>query len=1136
MDNNNFTPDYVGNIVESTINNHKTEEKTVTDLAVQQKNTELRNVQETMARNTTYTPMQSTMAPEVLNPQMQLTPGQGKKINATVTQAVIQGTQQAANSNQEEYGTVARSALKEKAQDVMLATSLGVNASVFSTYEQHKDTALAYTFNKGAMASNEARGQQLYQTLNGINPNQRYAKDYSFESFKQQAGHIYTETLRGADGKLHVTRDNPAGGYMAKSTGIDLGKELKDLTGTDDTLTSRVTTVNDLVTDIGTFYEQDKKLNNAVEVLTGNAVAGNTTTQSWETIVNGNFAALDSKFNFSDRYNKMLDNTMFEKGVDKYVNDPHIRGFHGTKEEVKKIKEAVDASGNHLFSDEEIAALDECVDACGYGMDTAVSTSMLNSSMIARRKFAKNSLDETQLAGYRTITQAAHVCGTAKAVTDTVSDFKREISANFAEKKTNQLVQAVAEKNTTAGKLEKAKERLAKKKEQLGITSNEELLGKMRARRDNAQEIRQRRRDIRRATTGMERTQAKLVVAQLKQQEMLLKKGKSSTRLNRRTEQLQKRLQRQQTLHAAVKKHAPHLVGAAGKIQGSAPMRLLGAIHNKISVIKAKLQKKILKYIIVPAAGGLLLIVVCCGVIAVIAGTFLMFMEFNGNDDREGKEANDLQIVNEGMSDYESEQLLSLKNNIESVVKDNYPKRWKVDGHKNAWFSGSVAVSKNRIKYNGKYYKILGRYDAPNGNKVPGGNYVKIDTDPTDDENGEVYIDVSDGSASGGSDGTVDVTPDYEVVDEFGDSASICNCMQLVSLYRYYYLFMDETGESDADNYWINDFKTGRMTDAWNATHRIAKNADGKMGKWTDTLKYKAIKDSIVGDLSGSLVYHSSLSNCDNAGSYSYKVPDEDGGYYIVTVTCCMGHVKASANIQVDSKLETIIDNKSLKTADGTAIAFDDDTLDTLTDYLGTYDDYYQDGYEMYADWEVYFGCAKDMFTDADIADLLEKIEKYNGTLSDAQKAVITTALTGCGKFSYSMASHTNCRKGVRGGATDCSGFVSWVHNNCGLYNNENICNTTTAWSLAPGHKSNNPSKLKPGDIVIKGEAGAASASEGNSNHVIIYLGKIKNEKTGAKEDWIAECGGTAGGSGAHAATKFKSYKTWVPLGSSDTW
>ena len=156
MDNNNFTPDYVGNIVESTINNHKTEEKTATDLAVQQKNTELRNVQETMARNTTYTPMQSTMAPEVLNPQMQLTPGQGKKINATVTQAVIQGTQQAANSNQEEYGTVARSALKEKAQDVMLATSLGVNASVFSTYEQHKDTALAYTFNKGAMASNEA--------------------------------------------------------------------------------------------------------------------------------------------------------------------------------------------------------------------------------------------------------------------------------------------------------------------------------------------------------------------------------------------------------------------------------------------------------------------------------------------------------------------------------------------------------------------------------------------------------------------------------------------------------------------------------------------------------------------------------------------------------------------------------------------------------------------------------------------------------------------------------------------------------------------------------------------------------------------------------------------------------------------
>ena len=1115
--------DYVGKILE----NKKAEEKAATDLAMQQQNTSLRNVQETMARNnSSYTPMQATMAPEVLNPQMQLMTGQGKQINPTITKAVVEGTKQAVNSNQEEYQTTARSALKEKLQDVSLMTSLGSNAAIFESYEQHKTTALAYAYDKGALAANEARGQQLCQDLNNINPIQRYNINYNIDSLKQQAGHIYTETLRSKDGKFHVTRDNHAGGYMEKSTGIDLSAKIGDKTA------------GEVLSEVGKFYEDDKRLTNAIEVLNGHAIAGNTTTASWETIVNGNFAALNDRFNFSERYNKMLDETRFAKGTEPYITDPHIRSFKGTKEEVDKLRNALDASGNKLFSDEELAALDECVTACGYGTDSAVHTSMLNSSMIARRKLAKNGLDELQYSGYSTLTNAAKVCGTAKFVKDTAGDFGRELLANSAEKKTNQLIASIANENTTAGKLEKAKKRLAKKKEKLGIDTNEELLSKMRQRRDVAQEIRDRRRDIRRATSGMDKTQARLVVNELRQQEMLLKKGKGSKRLNKRTEKLQKKLQRRQALRAAIKKHAPHLVGVTGKVKGSAPMRFLGTIHNKAAVAKANFQKALLKKLIIPIAGGSLIIMIACGAIAVIVGGFLMFIEFNGNTDAEGKEANDLQIVNEGMSEYESNQLTALKDNIEAVVKENYPRRWEVDGHPDAWFSGTIRVGKNKIKYNGKYYRILGRYDKPNGIEVPGGNYVLIDTDPSDDEAGEVYIDVSDGSASGGSkDGTVDVTPEYEVYDEFGDSASICNCMQLVSLYRYYYLFMDETGESDADNYWINDFKTGRMTTAWNDTHRVARNADGTdMGKWTDTLKYKALKDNIVGDLSGNVVYHSSLSTCDNAGTYSYLVPDGDGGYYTVTVACCMGHVKATANIEVDSKFETLIDKKRLKTADGTAITFDDDTLDTLTDYMGTYEDYYQDGYEMYADWEVYFGSAKNMFSEEEIADLLKKIEEENGPLNEQQVAVITTALSGCGKFSYSMGSHANCKKGVRGGATDCSGFVSWVHNNCGLYHNENICNTTTAWSLAPGHKTNSPSNLKPGDIVIKGGPGEASASEGNSNHVVIYLGKIKNEKTGAMEDWIAECGGSAGGSGAHAATKFKSYKTWVPLGSSDIW
>ena len=121
-------------------------------------------------------------------------------------------------------------------------------------------------------------------------------------------------------------------------------------------------------------------------------------------------------------------------------------------------------------------------------------------------------------------------------------------------------------------------------------------------------------------------------------------------------------------------------------------------------------------------------------------------------------------------------------------------------------------------------------------------------------------------------------------------------------------------------------------------------------------------------------------------------------------------------------------------------------------------------------------------------------------------------------------------------GATDCSGFVSWVHNNCGLYNNENICNATSDWAVAPGHKPLNLSQAKPGDLIILGVPGqGADGVGGLSNHALIYLGKLKNEN-GQMEDWIVECGGGGDGSWCHSTTKLGGYKTLIPLGSSDTW
>lgn len=1079
-ENQSQTPDYAAKVAENVI--HKqTEEKVHTDLAVQRQSTELSNVTETLNRNHhAYTPMQATMMPEVLNPQMKLSPGSAKQVNTTISQAVVQATKQSANSNQEEYQTVARSALVDKAQDVLLATSVGVNASVFQSYEQHKDTALAYAFDKGALAANNAMGQALYKTLNNINPLQRYNTDYNLDTFREQAGHIYTETLRGADGKLHVTRSNPSGGYMEKSTGIDLSTKIGERKA------------NDVLSDIGTFYERDRDLTNAVDVLQGQAVAGNTTTQSWETLVNGNFKALNEKYSFSDRYNKMLDESMFKDGKKYYVNDPHIRNFTGSEEDVNLLRNAVDASGNHLFTDEELTALNECVDACGYGSNSSLSMSMMNTSLIARRKLAKHSLDETQQTGLRTVTQAARVCGTTKMVADAATDLGRELIANSAEKKTNQLIAQIADKNTSKGKLEKAKKRLAKKKEKLGITTNEELLSKMRSRREAASEIKQRRKDIRTATSGMDRKQAQLVINDLKQQELLLRKGHGSKRLSKKSEKLQRQLQRRRALNAAVKRRAPHLVAAVGKIKGSKVARALGVVNNKIMVVRKAMMKLLKPLLIVLAAAMGILFLIAMFAVPIVAA-FLMFIEYNGNTDNSGKEKNDLQLVNEGMSEYESAQLDKLKQ------------------------------------------RIVAAYQA----KADASRSVPADI-PTDATNGRFTK-------------SVEITPEYEIYNEYGMPTGICNCMQLVSLYRYYYLFMDDDPDSEANDtsFWVNDFKSGRMTDAWDATHCVVSGSDkDHLDTWDDILDDNKLSSKVHPD---AMEYRG-----DGCGRYEYDAPVYFKGECIGTqhfsMSVCCGHQKVTADVQVDEKLENITNNKRLKTKNGTRITYSDDDMDTLNDYLsdlseaernaewtksdgGAYT-IYEQGYNLYQDFEVYFGCTANMFNDADVAALLEKIIEYNGELTEQQTAVITTALGGCGKFTYSMASHANCGKGVRGGATDCSGFVSWVHNNCGMYNNTNICNTTTTWSTAPGHKANNPSKLKPGDIIIKGEPGAPSASTGASNHVIIYLGKIKNEKTGQMEDWIAECGGGGDGSWAHADTmnKHVSYKTWVPLGSSDTW
>jgi hypothetical protein len=1101
-----------------------------------------------------------------LNNGMQLNATAQKDGKATVTKGLVRSVQQASESNQQEYQTVATHGMKKGYENLslFLGVPMGYQAA-YTNSQKHFESAFAYSEKYGAIHNLNERGQALADQLNSFSGSKQ---TYNVDMLKDQAQHIYVENAIHGDGKLRMTLDSSTGkeSYRVVPTKVSLNSKIAiDKNSKKDG--------NQLISDIGKFSEDYAKQQDSLRILQSDAQMGASNAAAWEHLVTGNFKALDDRFDFVQRYNNNVRSMQSDNRLTRAIDDSVVRShetishFKGTKSQINKLRNAKDSAGNSIFSDEELEALEECVTACGYNTEVSFTRGTSIAAEQAKRRLATGALDETQSASMNAIVKARVTIKTTKAVTGEASAFGKELITNAQERSVEKLTDKLSRKDDrlTSRQLENAKKKLEKKQKKYGVTSNSELKDKMRDINQNAKKQRDKKREYRRATRGLDRKEARLAITRMKNEERMLKGRGRSARLDAKESRLIKQVNKGR-IRSKKKDKIKNAVTPkfVKKAKNSVVGKAFGKLYSEIVNLKAKLISLAVKKILIPAGFAGLVLIVLSAVIAIVISLFAIFIEDNGNQDSTGKEASDIQIINEEMNGYEEEKLAGFTDDIENIVRKKYPNVAEQAGHPEGTFVGKITVRNGQVRYHKKWYDIEGYYSSFNKKtkeyteiteeeaKARSTYYVKI---TVNDE--EIYVQRrKTGNTTSAQNMYPEVAGDYKIIDEFGNPGQLCNCMQLISLYRYYYYYDDDTSLSDpdADNandstFWIDDFKEGYLKRAWDATHYITRKGvpdPNHTKKWSDTINYNDIVlRGMLEEGSGmrgqqtesGITYHASSSGCSNWGSYEYIAGyDADGNPIYATRECCFGHIDATAVIQTDTKLETILNGEKLKTRNGyiTLQAMEDNGgMEILETLLGTYESGYAEGYEMYAEFEIYFGSAANMMTSEDAKKTLKKIEKAWGKpLTQKQTAVLSTGLTGCGKFTYSMDYHGNCGKGVTGGATDCSGYVSWVHNNCGAYSNTNICNTTTSWSLCTGATYNwDLRTLPPGSIIIRGAKGGASASTGASNHVVIWCGYVGGNPM------VIECtSGKVNGSIYRARTDLNNYKTAVPIGSSSSW
>lgn len=811
-----------------------------------------------------------------------------------------------------------------------------------------------------------------------------------------------------------------------------------------------------LISDIGSYYDQRQKQMACVQHLGAGARADETTLLAVNEIRTSNYQSLDKRFSLVERYNAHVS----EEGRNA---DAKIQSFRGTKEELDRLRSAADRNGSSIYSKEELDAIEECVAANGYNVSsgTMSNTMLRGAESLGRARMATGVLEEYQRSGVNTIAAGVRVGKGGIHAVQSLRYARMERRAARDVKNIDSLLNGRSEllRNRNQKGVKKTDKKLARYREQLGGASDaNELRARARAAQENAHKLRRQRKEKNRATSGMSRTEKKLVMNRIRQDDMILRHGGASKELVKQGDKLQKKLAGQRSRKAVIDRVAKRLGRTlAGRATHQAFLAANAIKSTALTAIKG------LAAALAPVIGIILLFAfVITFLIILISGVLFLFMEENTDS---GK--SDLQIVNEYINEYEAQQLDLLDSVMRSVTRENYP----------------------------------------NGYTSRGG-YVTVESTTCD------------------------------IIDEYGLPAGICNCMQTMTLYRYYYLFADgsNSDEISHESFWTGNFKS-KMKQAWNETHHITTRGifgikhTGK--KWTpNKVKYQDL--IITGALDGGGVYHGNISDCNTP--FTYTVGSGEDAY---DVTVCPGHVDVAAKVQVDTDLKNIAKGSRLEGRFGVNIEYDefsDSEIAEIADFIGTYEDGYADGCQNYADFEIYFGSAQGILNAAEATAIIRQLEDSYGPLSERQKAVIETALSGCGKFTYGASGHGNCGLGVKGGVTDCSGYASWVHNNCGQYSNTSLCLTTNSWAQY-GTYNWSMSTLPPGSLLIRGDKNtqaaykAGGASTGTGNHAVIWIGYIEGKPM------IVDCTSGNGIDGSsYRQRDVSGFKTALPIGTTSVW
>lgn len=202
----------------------------------------------------------------------------------------------------------------------------------------------------------------------------------------------------------------------------------------------------------------------------------------------------------------------------------------------------------------------------------------------------------------------------------------------------------------------------------------------------------------------------------------------------------------------------------------------------------------------------------------------------------------------------------------------------------------------------------------------------------------------------------------------------------------------------------------------------------------------------------------------------------------------------------------------------------DESLMSELYSFTGHfYDNEFEAGKKLWRDFDVTFstyGIANKTYSEEEITEIIDMIERNCGALSAKQRLILEAALSRCGTFSYQLTGQAHDNAIInQSGRGECSGWVTGT-----LLKALGINYDTNAAGYA--NRGTYNGVKRPGSIIAHKNGG-----NGYSGHVMIYAGYLADGPDGPGE-YVLDCSSGKGGSSFRKVSDsyFSKYKySWNP-------